>query len=614
MVGFLMPPVVWLLTCWGMGLWGKKAFIQIALSPNIIIYVVGSILSALMYLNKKLGRIDNYIKDEARSVSETIQGDIAVLPKRFILTIGIYTIFLPAVSMAGKPFLSSTDFVLGEVMAMPILLTFSTPIFLEMNKNLAKWTSRIPVTSDEKFLGLKYILFLCTAGVASGFVIMFFVAFYILLYKYAGIISSLHYILKIRILAVLVIETTLAFIIGIQVSVRVTRPIVNIMRGIRNIAEHRGDNIEPLNIESRDEIGHLVFFFNNLIDTVQETENFKKIVEEDRDIIDVYNRLYRLLEENLGFYDTIIYEVNNSKNYMSLAGVRAESKRWCTPGMMTDVSLCRAVRTARPADSFKSKDICMSFSQLNKNYICLPVIVGGIVINVIHLCFEKGASYTEIKPRVEKLQRLLDEIGHTIQSKRLLRELKESTLRDPLTGLYNRRFLEEYVNILVSSAQRKGTKIGIMMCDIDHFKRVNDQYGHETGDKVLREIATVMKSAIRASDLAVRYGGEEFLLILNDVDPEEVINIAERTRRKVEVHKIEMGGKSLSKTISIGVSVFPLDSENFWKCQFFADIALYMAKNRGRNNVVRFETPMVEGTSVESEDVEIKIFEDVTGN
>lgn len=170
--------------------------------------------------------------------------------------------------------------------------------------------------------------------------------------------------------------------------------------------------------------------------------------------------------------------------------------------------------------------------------------------------------------------------------------LKESAMRDQLTGLYNRRFLEYYTEILVAGVHRKGTILGLLMCDLDFFKEVNDKYGHDTGDKVLKETANLIAKSVRASDLAVRFGGEEFLVILEDASEGYAENIAERIRKKMEETKIKTTGVIIQKTISIGISEFPKDTQDFWKAIKYSDVALYKAKEAGRNKVLRFTSDM----------------------
>ncbi|MCI4625884.1 MAG: GGDEF domain-containing protein [Candidatus Magnetoovum sp. WYHC-5] len=173
------------------------------------------------------------------------------------------------------------------------------------------------------------------------------------------------------------------------------------------------------------------------------------------------------------------------------------------------------------------------------------------------------------------------------------KELRELSLKDTLTRLYNRRYLEEYTESIVSGVMRRETSLAVLICDLDLFKQVNDVYGHDCGDIVLREISNVLRNNIRKSDILIRYGGEEFLIILMDIEGNsQSLVIAEKIRASVEGTKINIGGSYIKKTLSIGVSELPGDSADFNEVIKFADIALYDAKKTGRNKVVKFSMIM----------------------
>ncbi len=135
------------------------------------------------------------------------------------------------------------------------------------------------------------------------------------------------------------------------------------------------------------------------------------------------------------------------------------------------------------------------------------------------------------------------------------------------------------------------------MCDLDFFKQVNDEYGHDVGDQVLKTLAVIMREAVRSSDIVIRYGGEEFLILLTDCEIEKAIEVAEKIRQAIEEQLFRVETISIRKTLSIGVSIFPEDGEGFWECVKHADVALYQAKDTGRNKVIRFKTSMWDGDS-----------------
>ncbi len=150
------------------------------------------------------------------------------------------------------------------------------------------------------------------------------------------------------------------------------------------------------------------------------------------------------------------------------------------------------------------------------------------------------------------------------------------------------------MDTLVANAKRRATNVGVLMCDMDFFKEVNDTHGHEAGDVVIVRTAEILKECVRTSDLVIRYGGEEFLVILVDVASKDDINrVAEKIRTSMEATTMQLpGGGTLQKTISVGYSMYPFDSEGFWECIKYADVALYKAKNNGRNQVQGFEEEM----------------------
>lgn len=177
-----------------------------------------------------------------------------------------------------------------------------------------------------------------------------------------------------------------------------------------------------------------------------------------------------------------------------------------------------------------------------------------------------------------------------------------SGLTDALTSLHNRRYLERRLNEEVSRAQRYKQPLSCLFIDADHFKQVNDNYGHAAGDAVLRELALRVKECLRASDVATRFGGEEFALLLPQTGAKEAVHLAERIRERIERHPISIGNnKSIAITISIGVSKLPLGSGDYDGSQGEilideADKALYQAKQRGRNRVALYQTPDPEPT------------------
>jgi diguanylate cyclase (GGDEF)-like protein len=167
-------------------------------------------------------------------------------------------------------------------------------------------------------------------------------------------------------------------------------------------------------------------------------------------------------------------------------------------------------------------------------------------------------------------------------------ELTLEAMRDPLTGLYNRRQMEESLHREILRARRIGATVGVMVIDVDNFKRINDTLGHEAGDAALHGIAAELALCVREEDIACRAGGEEFVIILPGTTEEALRQRAETVRCRVEASSVAAGGSKLKLTVSTGLATFPDHGENGPAVLRAADAALYRAKAEGRNRVVMF--------------------------
>ncbi|BCO17689.1 MULTISPECIES: sensor domain-containing diguanylate cyclase [unclassified Alteromonas] len=169
-------------------------------------------------------------------------------------------------------------------------------------------------------------------------------------------------------------------------------------------------------------------------------------------------------------------------------------------------------------------------------------------------------------------------------------ELKTASRVDGLTGLYNRRYWQERFDEVFKLSKRRGKPSTAMMLDIDHFKRINDTYGHQAGDKVIKMLAALIKRCIRETDLAGRYGGEEFAIILTDSALDNAKVVAERIRQFAQRLEVEHEGKTIRFTISLGLAEFDSNIKGAMGWLELADQALYEAKQNGRNQHRVFES------------------------
>lgn len=217
------------------------------------------------------------------------------------------------------------------------------------------------------------------------------------------------------------------------------------------------------------------------------------------------------------------------------------------------------------------------------SYVFRGLRKNGAVVNVeTHSsCMNIGGKLVLIGLVMDVTERT--SVEHKVQI--LQQELREQSTHDALTGLYNRRYLEESLTRELISAGRSGGPVSVILADLDHFKAINDQYGHAGGDKVLRVFAGLMKGRVRGSDFCCRYGGEEFLLVLPQIAKESAARRAEQMRSAVAADMVAYGAAAIAATASFGVATFPQDGLSWHQLIAAADSALYAAKAAGRNCV-----------------------------
>lgn len=414
--------------------------------------------------------------------------------------------------------------------------------------------------------------------------------------------TTIRYTLA-AVVAVLLVAMLLLGVFTHWIADSIAQPIRSIIRQIHSLGTGDVDLTQRIAITSKDEIGTLSSEFNTLMEAVYGMTSFKNVIEEDVNLVDIYSRLGAVFEREAKISHYCIYEIKDNQRDMQAVfplGL-ADHELHCRPEILHDCELCRARKTGHQISSLAYPGVCLQFApqDATEQHICMPLNIGGRIGGVVQFLFrpEPGASLDlhAVQARMFKAEAYIKQSLSVLEAKRLLNTLRESALKDALTGLYNRRFLQDHAEHLIAGVKRRQKTIGLLMCDLDYFKQVNDQYGHETGDHLLRETSTVIARAVREADLVIRFGGEEFLVLLLDVQEGEAVRVAEKIRVALAETGIRTSAGILSKTISIGVSEFPGDTDAFWQGIKYADVALYRAKETGRNKVVRFSPEMWSG-------------------
>ncbi|OGD21514.1 MAG: hypothetical protein A2Y69_09465 [Candidatus Aminicenantes bacterium RBG_13_59_9] len=223
-------------------------------------------------------------------------------------------------------------------------------------------------------------------------------------------------------------------------------------------------------------------------------------------------------------------------------------------------------------------------------YICLPLIAKSDVLGLLHLRCRQSQIKSEenLICDLKDMAVILSEyLSLSIANIQLNERLARESVRDPLTGLFNRRFMIESLVREIKRGERNQTPVGIIMADIDHFKQFNDKYGHAAGDNVLIQMGGFFKAGLRGADIACRYGGEEFVFFLPESSAENTFKRADQIREEVKNLKVHHGGELLASiTLSMGISTYPDQGSNAEDLLGVADAALYRAKQEGRDRVI----------------------------
>jgi len=252
---------------------------------------------------------------------------------------------------------------------------------------------------------------------------------------------------------------------------------------------------------------------------------------------------------------------------------------------------CWALRQSHPycMNNPQTDLVCQhQFAPLANLSLCIPLIAQGELLGLLHIAQldSPNPSETLNNTHQQLAETIAEQISLALANLKLCQTLQNQSIRDPLTNLYNRRYLEEILEREFYRAQHNQQPIGIIMVDIDHFKQFNDNFGHEAGDRVLQKLSDFFNEHIRKGDIACRYGGEEFTLILPGAGLDVVTKRAEAIREKIKTQTLHYENQDLGIiTLSIGVATFPEHGKRFEEVLKAADMALYQAKTQGRDQV-----------------------------
>lgn len=299
---------------------------------------------------------------------------------------------------------------------------------------------------------------------------------------------------------------------------------------------------------------------------------------------EAYNVIVRVAQQIFPVQVGALYIIAPSRNSVEAVAVwgdAALAERAFAP------QECWALRRGRMhwVENSRSGLICRHIHHSPPDgYMCIPMMAQSEAIGVLHLMQPDAVMMTETKQRMAVT--MSEHIAMALSNLRLHETLRSQSIRDPLTGLFNRRFMEESLELEIRRAARNQRPLGMIMIDLDHFKFFNDNFGHEAGDLLLKELGALLRGNIRGEDIACRYGGEEFTLILPEGTGAVTRQRAEFYKEAIQRLDVHYRGRPLGRiTASMGVAIFPDHGRTAKALIEAADKALYRSKSAGRDRV-----------------------------
>jgi diguanylate cyclase (GGDEF)-like protein len=340
------------------------------------------------------------------------------------------------------------------------------------------------------------------------------------------------------------------------------------------------------------QLGDALAETQRISESMQKLSEFGQILQSCHSIDEVREGLPSVLGELLPQLGGRLALINASQN---LAAIGAH---WGRHGLSAESVFapedCWALRRGQPFPlaATNSGFVCKHVDypnpeQPDAGYLCVPLMAQGETLGVLTFDADRAPSMTERRLAIAAGEQLAQALANL----RLQDTLRTQSIRDPLTGLFNRRYLEVSVERELLRATRRSLSLAVLMIDIDNFKAFNDTHGHEAGDAVLAQFAEVLKRATRIEDIACRHGGEEFVVLLQEADEHLARKSAERIRAKVAEMNVMHRQVQLPRiTVSIGLAEFPRDGRTQQDLLRRADTALYLAKKAGRDCVASAES------------------------
>ncbi len=340
--------------------------------------------------------------------------------------------------------------------------------------------------------------------------------------------------------------------------------------------------------DSHEQLSAALLQTQRLGDSMQRLQQFGELLQTCRNLDELREGVPTALAGVLPDVGGRLALLNPSQNLLAIGA------HWGEHGLLAESVFapedCWALRrgSAYPLAGVSGSFVCKhmhwpNLDQPGASYLCIPLVAQGEMIGVLTLDASRTLDATERRLGMAAAEQL----ALALANLRLQDTLRTQSIRDPLTSLFNRRYLEVSLERELVRAERRSLSLAVLMLDLDQFKRFNDTFGHDAGDALLAQFAEVLRRSTRSEDIACRYGGEEFTAILLESGTDAARKRAEQIRVATAAMQVEHRQQKLGRvTVSIGIAIFPQDARSSEELLRRADAALYQAKNLGRDRIV----------------------------
>ena len=318
-----------------------------------------------------------------------------------------------------------------------------------------------------------------------------------------------------------------------------------------------------------------------------EINNFAQTIQKDANTQEAYKHIGSHFCEKFDINDVNIITYNTLSQESVIA--------YETKQIMCDASSgCRAARTGEIVDSSQPDGICPKMITPNEHYVCFPYAITPTSTLVVSIVSDKKTLLNPVRHNKHIVDETMQGVRQDIAYHQMAEGIKALERIDPLSGLFNRNYLDERIFAIIKESKRTAIPYGVLVINVDNFKAINEVYGNKVGDETIRLIGRTLLDSLRESDLIARFDGDEFVVFLYDCNPIHVADVGEKIRSIFANKKLKSHSGGLIITVSVGSAIFPQQHKNLEECIRYARLAMKEGKGEGGNIRVKFHTRLLE--------------------